>query len=90
MALPPVAIYIREGLRMQMHDDFQPLKRRPKVNGEDVKVSLAPTPMAKREKENDDDFQPPKKCPKVNPEDVKAIFPQSSISHCTFNINFAV
>ena len=36
----------------------------------------------------DDDFQPLKKRPKVNPADIKAMFPQSSLSHCTFNINF--
>ena len=39
---------------------------------------------------DDDDFLPKKK-PKVspNPEDISGMFPSSSISHCTFNINFS-
>ena len=35
-----------------------------------------------------DDFKPLKKRTKMNQEDIKAMFPKSSISHCTFNINF--
>ena len=44
--------------------------------------------VAKRGKENDsdDDFEPLKKHSKLK--DVEGIFPQSSMSHCTFNINF--
>jgi hypothetical protein len=37
---------------------------------------------------DDDDFVPLKKKPKLNPEDVKAMFPQSTLSNCTFNITF--
>ena len=50
-------------------------------------MALLP-PVAKRGKENDsdDDFEPLKKHPKWK--DVESIFPQSSISHCTFSINF--
>ena len=52
-----------------------------------VSMALLP-PVAKRGKESDwdDDFEPLKKHPKLK--DVEGIFPQSSISHCTFNINF--
>ena len=38
--------------------------------------------------DDEDDFVPLKKKPKLNPEDVKAMFPQSTLSNCTFNITF--
>ena len=39
--------------------------------------------------DDDDDFVPLKKKAKFNPEDVKAMFPQSTLSNCTFNITFS-
>jgi len=58
-----------------------------------VSMALLP-PVSKREKENDpdsdDDFKPLKKHQKVKEGlDVRGMFPQSSVSHCTFNINFS-
>ena len=55
-------------------------------------MALLP-PVAETGKENvptddDDDFVPLKKKPKFNSEDVKAMFPQSTLSNCTFNITF--
>ena len=39
--------------------------------------------------DDDDDFiKPVKKKPKVTQDDIKAMFPQSSLTNCTFNINF--
>ena len=52
--------------------------------------SVAHLPSVTKGKENidsDEDFQPLKKKKKAE-ESVKAMFPQSSLSHCTFNINF--
>ena len=52
--------------------------------------SVAHLPSVTKGKENidsDEDFQPLKKKKKAE-EYVKAMFPQSSLSHCTFNINF--
>ena len=59
-------------------------------------MALLPSVARKEGKENakkavpkssfdDDDFQPLKKKPKVKPEDE---FPMSSLTNCTFNINF--
>ena len=64
-----------------------------------VSMALLPQfPKREPEKENiepetedDDDFKPLKKRPKMDPMDIKAgMFPSSSVSHCTFNINFTV
>ena len=64
-----------------------------------VSMALLPQfPKREPEKENiepetedNDDFKPLKKRPKMDPMDIKAgMFPSSSVSHCTFNINFTV
>ena len=67
----------------------------------EMSMALLPSVARKEWKENakktvpkssfdddDDDFQPLKKKPKVKPEDMSAMFPMSSLTNCTFNINF--
>ena len=66
----------------------------------EVSKALLPSVAKQCNKEDsDDDFEPPKKVPKIEKQvrkdveskrvsdEIKGMFPQSSLSHCTFNIN---
>ena len=60
-----------------------------KRTGSDQQYEVCMAPVAEKENvPDDDDFVPIKKKPKFNPGDIKAMFPQSTLSSCTFNINF--
>ena len=53
------------------------------------KVKSPPKIEKETQFSDDDDFVPLKKKPKISPEDVKAMFRQSTLTNCTFNINFS-
>ena len=76
------------------HRSLEALHKYKRTNSDQqYKVSMALEPKPTKNKENiddDDDFVCRKKKPKLSPKDpdVKGMFPGSTLTNCTFNINF--
>ncbi len=77
--------YKRTGADQQFQVSMAILPSVAKKNEKDFKA--VPPCHGKENLELDEDFQPMPKKQKFKPDDVQALFPKSSMTNCTFNIN---